>query len=339
MIRIKLPFVVIATLLSFASSAYAGVVPLRLHLTYYPTVEFAGIFLAKEKGWYRDAGIDLQIKFIDLNITENLLADKVDIAMHSGHEVIRQVANGAPINAFAAEYQFNPLSLMADKSIEKLTDLKGKTIGIFTEQEKDFIKVMFKHENMTLDDVKFVQVPSFGLDDLVGFVRSKRFDAIPVWEFNHPVGFALKGLNTRQFPSSDYGFHFYGTVFYAKKKTIESQKIVLANFIKVTRRGWAEAYRTPEKTVRHFVDVWYPRDRYINGDKKLTYEQQLTQFKLSQRYLYKGVGEAGFGQMTEFQWASSVKIAKANRLINDDNLQAKDVYTDAVMKTVAGDKK
>ncbi len=327
-------FLLILALFYNISPSIAATKPLRLHLTYYPTVEFAGIFLAYERGWYKDAGIDLRIVFKDLNISENLNSDIVDVAMHSGHEVIRQVSIGHDVKAFAAEYQLNPLSLAAHPSIQTLKDLKGKTIGIFTDQEKNLLRVMLASEGMTLEQVKFKTIDSFAVDDLLRLLKTKEFDAMPVWAFNHPVGFALKGFNTRQFPGYLYGFHFYGTVFYAKSITIDERKTELAKFIEVTRHGWIEAYRDLNKTVNEHMKKWYPKDQLIDNNYASTLKQQLIQMKLSRRYLFEGVGESGFGEMTSIQWKASVKIAIRDGIIQNKSLTAEDVYTDEVMKLV-----
>ncbi len=307
--------------------------PLRLHLTYYPTVEFAGIYHAVEQGWYKEAGIDLKPSFKDLNITDNLLYEEYDIAMHSGHEIIRRVSSGDKIKAFAAEYQFNPLSLATRKSIKSLSDLRGKTIGIFTEQEKDFLKVIFRSVNIDLSDVNFYQINLFSVDNLLSDLKKNKYDALPVWAFNHPVAFALKGFNVRQFPSYSNGFNFYGTVFYAKDSTIESRAQELAKFIEVTRRGWSQVFKNPEQSVKNHMKKWFPKDRLIDGNYQATKKQQLIQLKLSKSYLYEGVGEKRFGFMTNHQWASSIQTAKRNGLIRQ-TLLPEAVYTDKVLKLV-----
>jgi ABC-type nitrate/sulfonate/bicarbonate transport system substrate-binding protein len=313
--------------------------PLVLHLDYYPTTEFAGIFLAYERGWYRAAGLDLKIIFKDLNISENLLADEADIAMHSGHEVIRQVAMGHDVKAFAAELQINPLSLAAIPKIKTLRDLRGKTIGYFSEQEKDFIRVMFAHEGMTLEQVNFSKITLFGVDNLLSSLKNGSFDALPVWAFNHPVAFAQKGFITRQFQSYRYGFNFYGTVFYAKTHTIAERKTDLAKFIEVTRRGWQAAFQNPEATATHHLQKWYPKSEWINGDFETTKNQQITEMQLLRRYLYEGVGPAHFGEMTRVQWLAGIEIAQHGGLIQNTKVTPEDVYTDDVMKIVKRDPK
>ena len=313
--------------------------PLRLHLSYYPTVSAAGIFLAQERGWYKKADIDLKIIFKDLHITEKVLDGTADMALHSAHEVMRTVDRGKDVKAFAADFQLNPLSLASQPQYESLESLKGKTIGIFTEQEKDFLKVMFANAGLSMDDFIYKPIQTFEIDDLIQKLKTGEYNAIPVWEFNHPVGFALKGYNVRQFQSYRYGFHFYGAVFFAKTDTIRKRKSELARFIEITRRGLQEAYKNPEKSVAMAMARWYPPNQYINGNRALTEKQQLIQMKISKRYFFEGVGIEGYGSMTKFHWDASTKIAKRFDIIKNKNLKAEDFYTEEVMKLVAENSK
>lgn len=308
--------------------------PLRLHLSYYPTISAAGILVAMERGWYKEAGVDLSVGFKNLSITENVLSEEYDFGLHSGHEIIRSVGAGKSVQAFAADYQFNPLSIAVRKEFKTLQDLKGRVIGIFSEQEKDFLKVIFAEAGLSLDDFRYVEVKEFGVDQLIRKFKRGEFDAIPVWEFNHPVGFALRGLNVRQFPSYRYGFHFYGAVFFARPKTIQQRSLEFAKFIEVTRRGWVEVYKNPEAAVSLVMSKWYPPAQYINGSKELTRKQQMIQLRLSKRYLYEGVGPANFGQMTTFHWNAGLGVARTFGLIKGRSVSISDVYSPDVLELV-----
>ena len=227
------------------------------------------ILIALDKGWYEEAGLELKPVFTGLNITDAVLDNRADIGMHSGDEVIRTIGKGGSIKAFAANYQFNPLTLITgqDSTIKTLRGVKGKTIGIFTSEEYDMYRVVLENVGLHLSDVRFVELKTFKEDDLIEMLKAKKIDAFSAWEFNWPVTFALKGYPVRQFPSHDYGFNFYGIVFFAKPEYISAHKEALKRFLQVTARGWEEVYRDPDWAVREVVERWYPKDRLIQNSE------------------------------------------------------------------------
>jgi hypothetical protein len=162
-------------------------------------------------------------------------------------------------------------------------------------------------------------------------LQKSKYDAIPVWTFNHPVAFALMGFNVRQFPSRNYGFNCYGAVFFAKPNVISRRRDELVKFLAVTQRGWVEAYRKPDETVRLVMDKWFPRSQWIRNDKALTEKQQALQMKISKRYLFEGVGVEQFGAMTEFQWSSSLRMAKRFGIVSNPHVKSSDFYTMEVL--------
>ncbi len=317
------------------SSAHATL--LRVYMDWYPNIEFAGLYAAQEKGWYKAAGIDLELVFEGLDIIPNVLKGKADIGMHSGHDIIRHVGAGENIKAFAAQYQLNPNSIVVgqDSGISSVKELKGKTLGVFAPQDRDMYRVMLGYHGLTLDDVKFKEIKTFKEAEIIEILKSKQVDAIIAWEFNWTVTFALLGYQVRVFPGYENGFHFYGTVFFAKPEFIKSQRALLTKFIEVTFKGWKEVYRNPEYAVRQVIEKRYSPERYINGSKELTYQQQLSELKLRRRYFIEGVGEEKMGHMTQFQWNRGLAIAKQYGLIDSKSkLQSKDVFDDSVLRKV-----
>src|SRR4051812_47056355 len=85
----------------FLSGYPASARPLRVHLDWIPDAEFAGIFVAMERGWYKEAGIDIELVSAGLDAMPKLPKGQPDIGIHSGQEVIRYVARGRPIRAIA----------------------------------------------------------------------------------------------------------------------------------------------------------------------------------------------------------------------------------------------
>lgn len=321
--------------LSFAAQP-SPLQSLRVYLDWYPNIEFAGMYAAIEKGWYKDAGIDLKTVFSGLDIIPNVLKGQADIGMHSAHDLIRHIGNGAPVKAFAAQYQLNPNSIIvpADSDIHSLKDLRGKTLAIFSPQEYDMYRVMLGFHGLSLSDCKFKNIDTFQEKELIQLLKNKVVDAMIAWEFNWTITFSLLGYPVRVFPGYENGFHFYGVVFFAPSGFILSTRDLLRKFLEVTFRGWREVYNRPEHYANLVVEKYYPKDHYINGSRELTLKQQLAELKLRRRYFTEGVGMEGLGKTSTYRWQKSLDIARKNGILTSGGaVQVSDVFDSSVWGT------
>lgn len=311
---------------------------LRVYMDWTPNIEFAGMYAALEKGWYKMAGIDLKMIFEGLDIIPKVLKGKADIGMHSAHDLINYVEKGSHLKAFAAQYQLNPNSIVVGKNsgINSVKDLKGKILGIFSPQEYGMFQIMLEYNGLSLSDVKFKNITTFRESDIIAFLKSGKVDAIIAWEFNWTITFSLLGYDVRVFPGYENGFDYYGIVFFAPEDYIQKNSDLLKRFLKVTFDGWREVYRHPEHYARFVVDHYYPKGSYINGSKDLTYRQQLLELKLRKKYFFEGVGEKHIGMMSSFRWDKSLNISKKFGLIPvSSRLKAGDLFDDSIMSAIA----
>lgn len=325
-------FIFSVTLL-FTGAAHAE--KLRVYLDWFPNAEFAGMFVAKQKGWYKDASIELETVFNGLDIIPNVLKGDADIGMDSAHDLIKHINRGAKIKAFAAQYQLNPNSIAVpkDSPIRSIRDLKGKKLGIFSPQEYEMYRVMLGNSELTLKDVLFVPIKTFQPEELIEIFKSKKVDAFIAWEFNWTITFALLGYEVKVFPGYQNGFHYYGIVYFAPEKFIQKKTALLARFLSVTRRGWTEVYKNPEFYAAQIVEQVYPKKFYIGGSKDLTLKQQILELRLRKKYFYEGVGPGGMGMMTDFSWKRSLEISKQFGILPEESLlKPEDFYVDTILR-------
>ena len=94
--------------------------PLTIQLNWVTNVEFAGILLAKKRGWYEEAGIDLTIKVWEsgLSPVEEVIAGKAQIGVAEGADTIKARSKGKKIRAIAAKFQKTPYCLVSKKNRE-----------------------------------------------------------------------------------------------------------------------------------------------------------------------------------------------------------------------------
>lgn len=299
---------------------------LRLKLHWIAHAEFAGAFVAKEKGWYADEGIDLEIiprGIHDDDIVAGLAGDKYDIAMDIGSVVINARARGVPVRAFAAKFQSSPLGLLSlkESGITSIADLKGKVIGFYVLSDLWILDVMLKSQGLKLSDVLLKKI---GTD--YNELKNGGVDSLFAFEMMEPVIMKLIGLDPVFFKSEDYGFVSYGSVYFAKDDFIKKNKHLLAKFLRATFKGWRHVFEHPEEATNLVMKKYFPRELLINNDMDLTAREQLLYCKLIRRYMVKGVGEEALGYMNSVVWDKTIaQMKEANVLMG--NVQAGDVYT------------
>ena len=104
-----------------------------LMLNWYVYGEHAPFYYGKEKGYFKDAGIDLEIQEGrgSATVTQVVAAKTVQFGYVDVPTMMRAAVKGAPVEAVGVALQTNPMSVMGfvDKNIRKPEDIKGKTVA------------------------------------------------------------------------------------------------------------------------------------------------------------------------------------------------------------------
>jgi putative hydroxymethylpyrimidine transport system substrate-binding protein len=136
---------------------------LTVLLDWFINPDHAPLFVAQERGYFRDRG--LEVEFIapsNPNDPPKLVAaGKADLAVSYQHQHQMQVDQGLPLVRVATlvATPLNSLVVLADSDIESIGDLKGKTIGYSVGGfETVLLKVMLEKEGLGLEDVRLINV-------------------------------------------------------------------------------------------------------------------------------------------------------------------------------------
>ncbi|MFN2165673.1 MAG: ABC transporter substrate-binding protein, partial [Anaerolineae bacterium] len=172
----RYPLLVLSLLLGFSLLLACGPEPtpteppmeaVSLQLQWVTQAQFAGYYVALDKGWYRDAGIDLTINpgGPDLVAADLVTAGTSDFGTSLLADLIVNVQNGGPVVSIAQIQQTNGLLLLAFKSsgIETPTDFAGRRVGVWLGGWEAQFNALIAREGLTTQDFELVS-QGFSMD-------------------------------------------------------------------------------------------------------------------------------------------------------------------------------
>ncbi|MEA2606044.1 MAG: NitT/TauT family transport system substrate-binding protein [Chloroflexota bacterium] len=227
---------------TLASSVPSGTPPptatVRLALDWTPNTDHTGFFVARAKGWYHDAAIDLQVLPYGTIAPENLLAaHQAECGISFQDSMTFAVAAGADIVSVAAIFQktASAIGVLADGPIQRPRDLDGKTYGSFGyPNEVPTMKAVIKADGgqgtfkvATLDSAAYEALYNKQVDFTIPFTA---------WE---GVQASLRGIKLRYFQFADYGFpEFYQVVLACDRQWLTKEPDAARRFVQATVKGF-----------------------------------------------------------------------------------------------------
>ena len=241
--------------------------------------EFAGFYIAKEKGFYEKVGLDVEIKKYEpnINLTQKVLDKEADFGLNSSSILIDK-SKGSDVVLLGAIFQSSPLMLMAleESDIKSIKDIKDKTIMIVKDQENfATFQTMLKSQGLELSHLNFIQ-HTFNVDDLI----NKKTDLMSAYITNEPFVLREKGYHERIFHPKDYGFDFYEDIIFTSKEFANANPTIVKDFYSATMKGWEYAFENIEETAKLIYEKYNPQNKSLNSliyeaneMKKLVYDK------------------------------------------------------------------
>jgi NitT/TauT family transport system substrate-binding protein len=273
-----------------------------LHLEFLVHGAHAMFYLAQEKGWYRDAGLDLTITpgkgTADAINTVGVGNAQFGSADYGA--VARSVLEGIPIRAVATFFYETPAGIVsfADKPVKVPKDLEGKSIsvapfGASTIMFPAFIKI----NNVDLSKVKVetynfgAMVPSFlagKTDSTLGFTTGEY-----LWARNESKNRPVIALRF-----ADFGIKTYGNGLIVNNDFMEKNPKLVQAFVKTTVKAAQYTYAHPDEAVAATAKHTEKAANVVREELMMSIELMDTQEARS----------TGYGIMTPDRWASTQRI-------------------------------
>jgi NitT/TauT family transport system substrate-binding protein len=213
-----------------------------------PQAQFAGYYVAYEKGFYKKHGIDLTLLQggPDRPSSAFLTQGKADFATLWLSTGIRLRASGQRVINLGQVMQRSALMLIAKKSrnIKKPQDMKGKKVGLWGDDFQIQPKAFFKKYNL---DVKVIP-QSFSVNL---FLRDGVDVASAMWynEYHTIINSGLNPDELTTFFFHEHGLNFPEDGIYTLEETFKRDPSLSCAFVKASIEGWLYAFSHPEETL------------------------------------------------------------------------------------------
>jgi NitT/TauT family transport system substrate-binding protein len=229
-----------------------------LMLNWYVYGEHAPFYYGKEKGFFKDAGIDLDIQEGrgSATVTQVVAAKTVQFGYVDVPTMMRAAVKGAPVIAVGVALQTNPMSAMGftDKNIRKPEDIKGKTVATTPGDSMSQIWPLFlKKTGLKESDFKTVSgdavtklnaVINGQADLLLGYVMDQSMKIKDA-----------TGKDVTPIKFSDYGVNLVSSGIIAHKDFVKENPDLVKRFMAAATKSLEEASKHPKEAAQAILNA------------------------------------------------------------------------------------
>nr|WP_305908888.1 EAL domain-containing protein [Methylomarinum sp. Ch1-1]MDP4521751.1 EAL domain-containing protein [Methylomarinum sp. Ch1-1] len=225
-----------------------------VQLRYFHQFQFAGFYAAIAQGYYRDAGLEVDL------VQPSLASNSIDQVLlgnaqygQTQVDLLYYRLHGKPLVALAPIFQHSPSVLLVrkDSGIRSPHDLKGKRVMLELGDHATSIIAMLKQEGVQLEDLDIVK-QSYGVEELL----SRQVDAVGVYLTNRPFELKQRGVGYHILNPLNYGIDFYGDTLYTTEEEIKRHPDRVRRFRAATLRGWRYAMAHPDEIIDLLIEQY-----------------------------------------------------------------------------------
>jgi NitT/TauT family transport system substrate-binding protein len=238
-----------------------------LYLQWYDQAQFAGFYVAKEKGFYNDANIEIEIKAKPKDVGKEWDVPAIvssasteresngefppsAFGIWTGDQVLKEeTENRLNISAVGAVFNRSLVSFMVLEKSEIFgpKEFAGRLVGSYPGYDSENILnwLMAKY-SPGMPPKKVVIKPN---DDPLALLKSGDIEVLPTYVINEPLKAEADGLEFRLIEPTYYNLRYYSDTVIVNATTLLNNRALVAHFLEASEKGWKYALDHQDEAV------------------------------------------------------------------------------------------
>ena len=296
--------------LAAASTSAPAQDAVSLRLNWYLGGLHVPFYYGKERGFYKDEGIDLTINEGrgSANTVQVVAAGSDTFGLADSSSVVATAAKGADVKSVMSLLNSTGFSVvsLASAGIKTPKDLEGRKLAVSPgDPLGQLFRALAAHNKLDMSKISFVQVDPAAK---VVAVLEKRVDALLGCADDQFFLIKYKGEEPAALRYADHGANIVGMTILTQGAIIKGKPDLVRRFVKATARSWDEAKKNPEGAV----------DAGLKAKADLNRQSTLDQLKVDIELMDSpnSKGRTGWGDQKD--WEETIALLKQYRDVATD---------------------
>ena len=237
--------------------------------------EYAGFIMAKEKGFYKEAGLNVTLKELskNTNVIKEVLNNKATYGVGDS-SLVYQIMKGKNIELLMPIFNNLFVLVAVNKNVNSLKELLNKKI-VLDQFAKNNIGILGMLSSVA-------DIDKFNFHKKIVFDYLKK-GVYGVYLSNEIYIYKKHHLKYKVFNPSDYGFDSYSDILFTSQNEFANHKDRVLKVMNATKKGYIYAFNHIDETIK-IIQQKYNTQHF--SKEKLKYEAKILQTKLVDNFLF-----------------------------------------------------
>ncbi len=272
--------------------------PATLQLSWLHSVQFAGSYLAQDRGYWSEAGLDVTLVPGGPNapVEPPVVSGRALMGISAADYTASAVAQGAPFRILAVAMQRNPFTIasLPGNPVHEPKDLEGKKIGMAL-ANMPVLQALSTLNGVDIERIEVVPTQYAAQPLLAGEV-----DCLLAWATDLPVAMIIAGVEPVTMLMADFGYAVHSQTYIATEESLRDRRADLVALLAGETRGW-DAFRADTDAAAEMTVARFPDAGLDLATQKLQGERQVP-------LMFSDLTDAeGFGWFTEDTVAENIE--------------------------------